>query len=300
MVIRSVWDFACKKRITGNRPIKTFIYTGFALIAFAANSVICRIALGEKSIDPASFTIARLASGAVVLVILLRMFESNRESDSRGSWISGAMLFSYAISFSLAYVSLSIGTGALILFGAVQLTMILKALVAGKRLDFAELIGVLLASAGLLYLVSPGLTAPPLIGAVLMAIAGISWGIYSLRGIGAKNPLAETTSNFVRSLAFVVGLFIVTFHGSQLSPRGILLSILSGAVASGMGYAVWYTALKALNATQAAVVQLIVPILAAMGGIIFLSEQVSIRLIASSMMILGGVGMAVLKKVPKV
>jgi len=210
------------------------------------------------------------------------------------------MLFSYAITFSLAYVSLSIGTGALILFGAVQLTMILKALVFGERLNFAEWIGILLASGGLIFLISPGLTAPPFVGAVLMAFAGISWGIYSLRGIGAKNPLAETTSNFVRSLAFVAGLLLLTFHNGRLSSRGILLSILSGAVASGLGYAVWYTALKKLNATQAAVVQLIVPVLAAMGGIIFLSEHVSIRLIASSMMILGGVGMAVLKKVAKV
>jgi drug/metabolite transporter (DMT)-like permease len=222
-------------------------------------------------------------------------------SDSRESWISAAMLFSYAVSFSFAYVMLSIGTGALILFGAVQLTMVLKDILSCNRLIFAEWIGILLAFGGLVYLVLPGLIAPPLVGALLMAVAGISWGIYSLRGIRAKNPLAETTSNFCRSLAFVAGLVIVSFQGNQLSARGILLSILSGSVASGLGYAVWYTALKDLNVTRAAVVQLIVPVLAALGGIIFLAEHVSIRLIASSMMILGGVGLAVsIKKVIKV
>ena len=276
--------------------VRTAVCTGFALVAFAANSVFCRLALGETAIDPASFTTIRLLSGAVTLVLIAPLFDARGASTRRGKWVPGFMLFLYAIAFSFAYVSLSAGTGALILFGAVQVTMILSALLSGERPRRLEWAGVLVALAGLVVLVFPGLTAPSLAGSGLMAVAGVSWGVYSLLGRGAMDAVFETRVNFVRSLPFVALVSLVTLQDVHLSGVGVALAVLSGAIASGLGYVVWYAALKHLTATRAATVQLSVPVLAAMAGVLFLSEDISARLLLSSLMILGGIALAVARR----
>jgi drug/metabolite transporter (DMT)-like permease len=285
-----------KRRIAGDPRARTLVFTGFALIAFATNSVLCRMALWESAIDPAGFTAVRLASGAVTLLLVSAVFRGKPGSMPGGSWASGAALFIYAAAFSFAYVSLSAGTGALILFGAVQATMILFALWSGERLRAQGWIGLVLALAGLVYLVSPGLEAPSAAGSALMAAAGISWGIYSLRGRNGADPLAATTGNFVRTLPLVAGLSVLALQKSTLSTKGILLAAASGSAASGLGYVVWYFALRGLAATQAATVQLAVPVLAALGGVIFLSEDISMRLLLSAIMILSGIRLAAGKR----
>ncbi len=275
---------------------RTLGLTVFALIAFAANSVLTRMALGQPTIDAASFATIRVVSGAATLVLVSSLSRQTEARQSRGSWASGSMLFLYAVPFSFAYLSLSTGTGALILFGMVQVTMILAALGSGERPHVWEWVGLVLAFAGLVYLVSPGLTAPSPIGSLLMAVAGISWGLYSLWGRGASNPLAATTGNFVRAVPMVLGVSLMALSQAHLSGTGVLLAVLSGALASGLGYVVWYAALRGLTRTRAATVQLSVPVLAAMGGVFFLSEAVSLRLVLSAMLILGGVGVAILSK----
>ena len=279
-----------------DHKVRTFGLTLFALIAFAANSVLTRVALGQATIDAASFATIRVVSGAAVLVLISTLSRRADAPQSRGSWASATMLFLYAVPFSFAYLSLSTGTGALILFGLVQVTMILAALGSGERPHFWEWVGLVLAFAGLVYLVSPGLTAPSPIGSLLMAVAGVSWGLYSLWGRGSANPLADTTRNFVRAVPLVIGVSLMALSQASLSGTGVLLAILSGALASGLGYVVWYAALRGLTRTRAATVQLSVPVLAAMGGVFFLSEDVSLRLALSAMLILGGVGVAIMSK----
>ncbi len=275
--------------------VRTTLCTGFALAAFAANSVICRLALGEATIDAASFSTIRLVSGAATLLLIAALVKKRSPCPwgPRGNWVSATMLFLYAVAFSFAYVSLSTGTGALILFGAVQATMILAALGSGERPHIPGWVGLFLALVGLVYLVFPGLTAPSPTGSVLMAVAGIAWGVYSLRGRGAADPLVDTTNNFVRSLPLVLVVSLSMLQDIQVSAKGVLLAVLSGAMASGVGYVVWYAALRGLTATRAAAVQLCVPVLAALGGVIFLSEDISMRLLLSAIMVLGGVGLAV-------
>jgi drug/metabolite transporter (DMT)-like permease len=275
--------------------VRTFLYTGLALIAFAMNSVLCRLALGGATIDAASFSTIRLLSGAVALLLITAVFRKGKRSNRLGgNWASAALLFLYAIAFSFAYISLSAGTGALILFGSVQATMIIAALLSGERPHLLEWAGLFVAIGGLVYLVSPGLTAPPLLRSILMAIAGISWGFYSLRGRGTRDPLAETANNFIRSLPFVIAVSLVTLAHLHISARGVLYAVLSGALASGVGYVIWYAALKGLTATRAATVQLTVPVLAALGGVVLLSEKVSLRLLLAAILILGGIGLALL------
>ena len=276
------------------RPGKetTAALTGLTLIAFAANSVLCRLALGGGSIDAASFTTVRLVSGAVTLFVIA-LIGKKRAVWRQGRWISAAMLFVYAVAFSFAYLSLSAGTGALILFGAVQATMILAGLMSGERPGAREWGGVAVAIAGVVYLVSPGLTAPSPVGSGLMALAGIGWGVYSLLGRGAKSPLADTASNFLRTVPAVICVSLASIGHLHLSANGVLLACASGAVASGVGYVIWYAALRGLTATRAATVQLSVPVLAALGGVIFLSEAITARLVVSAVLILGGVGVAV-------
>jgi drug/metabolite transporter (DMT)-like permease len=272
-----------------NTSANTVLYTGLALIAFAANSVLCRLALGEQAIDWSGFTIVRLLSGVIVLLIILKIFSRGKKSASSGSWPAAFMLFLYAGAFSFAYITLDTGTGALILFGAVQLTMIIFALVKGERLGFISWSGVLLAFAGFVYLVLPGVSTPSVVGFLLMTIAGIAWGFYTLMGKGSENPLADTTFNFTRTIPFVIILAIFTISYLELSVKGIILAVLSGAIASGIGYTIWYTALRGLSSTQAAVVQLLVPVIAAIGGVVFISEAITLHLIISSILILGGV-----------
>ncbi len=272
-----------------NYLVKTLLFTSIALIAFAANSVLCRLALGENTIDAAGFTIIRLLSGALVLFVILKINNSNNSSYSKGSWPASLMLFLYAITFSFAYVTLDTGTGALILFGSVQISMILLSLISGNRLHITEWMGVSIAFAGFVYLIFPSVTAPSVIGFLLMTVAGIAWGIYTLKGRGSDNPLMETTYNFLRTVPLVIILSIITVQNAYFSYEGVLLAVLSGGIASGIGYTIWYFALGGLSATQAAVVQLSVPVIAASGGVIFVSEAITLRLILSALMILGGI-----------
>lgn len=262
-----------------------------ALIAFAGNSVLCRLALGTNAIDAASFTGIRLVSGALVLWLLLKCSVQHRSTPPPRRWSSAALLFCYAAAFSFAYTSLATGTGALILFGSVQLTMIIAGLMSGERLRRTEWMGGFLAFGGLIYLLSPGVTAPPLSGSLLMAGAGLAWGLYSLRGRETAEPLATTTRNFVLAIPLALILELFFLSQSYLSFKGVLLAILSGGLASGIGYATWYVALRRMTVTRAAIVQLAVPVLAALGGTIFLSEEISPRLIIASLFILSGIGL---------
>lgn len=277
----------------GTGAIRTAALTACALVAFAANSVLCRLALGEGVIDPAGFTMLRLVTGAATLWLIVITTNSGSASDERGSWASAAWLFLYAAAFSFAYVVLETGTGALILFGAVQITMIMGGLRSGERPQPAQWIGLVLAFGGLAYLVAPGMTAPPLMGSTLMAAAGVAWGLYSLRGRGVRNPTSVTADNFVRSVPLVLALVLLFIPDVSLSPKGMLWAGVSGSLASGVGYVIWYAALRGLSATQAATVQLAVPVLAALGGVVVMSETVSARLMVSAVAILGGVLLAV-------
>jgi drug/metabolite transporter (DMT)-like permease len=267
-----------------------------AMFAFAANSLFCRLALGRGGIDPASFTAIRLASGAVVLA-LLTMFGRSRDAATwRCDARSALALFGYAAAFSLAYRQLSAGTGALLLFGAVQVTMLTVALIGGERPRAGEWLGLVAAVAGLVYLVLPGVTAPPLGASAFMIVAGLAWGVYSLRGRGARDPLSTTARNFVWSVPLGVAFWFLWRESHVVTAPGVTWAVLSGALASGIGYAVWYTALPALSATRAATVQLTVPVLAAFGGVLFLGERITARLMLASALVLGGVALAIFAK----
>ncbi|MCH7506656.1 MAG: DMT family transporter [Proteobacteria bacterium] len=265
-----------------------------ALIAFAANSVLCRLALGEETIDAASFTVIRLLSGALVLLAILAFSNDKEASASKGSWSASLMLFVYAVAFSFAYISLDTGTGALILFGSVQITMILLSLVSGNRLHLSEWVGVIIAFTGFVYLVLPEVTSPSVMGFLLMIAAGIAWGMYTLKGRGSAHPLKDTAYNFLRTIPLVIILLVITIQDAHYSAAGVLLAVLSGGIASGIGYTIWYIALGGLSTTQAAVVQLSVPVIAAFGGVLFVSEAITARLTLSASMVLGGILLVVL------
>ena len=250
------------------------------------------MALRDASIDPASFTSIRLAAGAMTLLAIHLLTHRRQPMRLHGSWWSALMLFVYAICFSYAYITLSAGAGALILFGFVQATMIAMGLWSGDRPGSLEWLGWSLAVAGLVWLVLPGVEAPPLMGAALMAVAGIGWGVYSIRGRAESDPLAATASNFLYSLAFVIVLTAVTFTGAEPGSRGVLLAVLSGAATSGIGYVIWYSAINYLTAMQAAMVQLSVPAIATAGGVVLLAEPLSLRLFVSSALVLGGISLA--------
>lgn len=279
--------------------MKPAFYTIFALVCFAFNSILCRLALKTDEIDAPSFTTIRLVSGAVTLFVILSFFAKKDAPKGQGNWVSAFFLFAYAICFSFAYLGLTTATGALILFGSVQLTMIIFALVKSERPRILEWVGLIFAFGGLVYLVFPGLESPPILNSILMAFAGISWGFYTLRGRGNTNPLADTAGNFLRSVPFAILITLPFLAQIHLSTKGILLAVLSGAIASGIGYSVWYAALKFHTATRAAVLQLSVPAIAALGGVVFLTESVSMRLILASLLILGGIGLVILGKSEK-
>jgi len=268
--------------------------TSLAMVAFAGNSLLCRVALKDTSIDPATFTTIRLTSGALMLWLVARV--TRRAHTGKGNWLSALALFVYAAGFSFAYVSLTAATGALLLFGAVQATMIGHGIWAGERLVKLQVAGLLLALGGLVGLLLPGLSAPPLYGSALMLGAGVAWGVYSLRGRGAGDPTRVTAGNFLRTIPVAAILILVMFHGTALDSAGFWYAVSSGALASGLGYAIWYTALPALHATHAATVQLSVPVIAALGGIVFLGEHVTLRLLVASAAILGGIALVILEK----
>jgi len=264
------------------------------MIAFAGNSLLCRFALKNTEIDPASFTSIRILSGAIALWLLLKIRSGS--SKISGSWRSALALFIYAATFSFAYVTLEAGIGALLLFSAVQVTMIGYGLWTGERLSFKQTLGFVAALGGLVWLMLPGVSAPPLFGSLLMISAGVGWGVYSLRGRGVGDPASMTAGNFLRAGIFTLLLSVIFIQNMTMDKEGIVYAILSGAIASGVGYFVWYMALKGLKATVASVVQLSVPVIAAVGGIIFLSESITMRLIVSSVAILGGIFIVVSEK----
>jgi len=273
--------------------MQAFALTLLAMLAFAGNSLLCRMALKDTAIDPASFTTLRLVSGAVTLWLIVRVRSDS--APGRGSWLSALALFTYAAAFSFAYVSLTAATGALILFGAVQITMIGWGIRSGDRLGGWQVAGVILAFAGLVGLLLPGLSAPPLAGASLMLVAGVAWGVYSLRGKGAGDPTRVTAGNFLRAVPFTALLSAALIPASSIDAPGVGYAVASGALASGVGYVLWYAALKHLRAATAATIQLSVPAIAAAGGVALLGEALTLRLIAASAVILGGIAIAILR-----
>lgn len=266
--------------------------TLLAMTAFAGNSLLCRAALKETAIDPASFTTIRLIAGAIVLMLVVQARGGTRAGS--GNWVSACALFAYAAGFSFAYVSLPAASGALLLFGAVQATMIGYGICSGERPRGLQAGGILLALGGLVGLLLPGLSAPPLQGSLLMLAAGTAWGVYSLRGKGAGDATRVTAGNFLRAAPISACLSLVMFNHMSIDMAGILYAVASGALASGIGYAIWYTALPALRAASAASVQLSVPVIAALGGITFLGESITLRLILASTAILGGIALVIL------
>ncbi|MBM3645696.1 MAG: DMT family transporter [Alphaproteobacteria bacterium] len=268
--------------------------TTLAMLAFAANSLICRVALRDTAIDAGTFTAVRLAAGALVLIVVLRL--RGLAPTSGGSWPAAAMLFGYAAFFSFAYRDLTAATGALLLFGAVQLTMSLWGLARGERPGLRPLAGLTIAMGGLVWLLLPGLSAPPVLGAACMIAAGAAWGAYSILGRGGGDPVAATAGNFVRSVPFAAVLMLAGASTAEADLAGAAWAALSGAVTSGLGYVIWYAALPFLRPVQAATVQLSVPAIAALGGIALLAEPFDARLIAASAAILGGIALAVLPK----
>jgi len=269
-----------------------FVLTLSALVAFAGNSVLCRLALGTRAIDAYSFTAVRLGSGALALLLLNTWRQPVRVSTN-GSWRGASYLVLYALPFSLAYVRLDAGTGALLLFAAVQLTMIGSGVRSGERLRLSEWLGFVGALGGVVYLVFPGLTAPNPMGAALMIVAGVGWGCYSVVGKTAGDPGSVTARNFQRAALLVVPPAVLASPWLSLSVRGVLLAVASGVLASALGYTAWYAALKYLPVTRAALVQLSVPVIAAIGGVIFLGEPIMIRLIWATAIILGSVVLAI-------
>ncbi|HJV03192.1 MAG TPA: DMT family transporter [Burkholderiaceae bacterium] len=282
------------------------LLTIIAMIAFASNSLLCRVALKHTAIDPASFTTVRLASGALALWLIVRLRRSVSApasapaSAGRGNWLSALALYAYAAGFSFAYTNLSAASGALLLFGAVQATMIGRGIAAGERLAPRQLAGLLLALGGLVGMLLPGLTAPPLGGALLMMGAGVAWGVYSLRGKGARDATGVTAGNFLRAAPIAVAMSaavaLIGADGVALDRAGLLYAVASGALTSGIGYALWYAVLPSLRATSAATVQLSVPVIAALGGVALLGEALTLRLVLASAAILGGIALVILQQ----
>lgn len=273
--------------------IRIFTLTLLTMFAFAGNSVLCRIALKHTSIDAASFTSIRLISGAVVLWLIASTFR--RQSTGNGNWVSAFALFAYAAGFSFAYISLTAATGALLLFGAVQVTMISHGLLAGERLSWRQTVGLIIAIVGVVGLLLPGISTPPLFGSGLMLFAGVAWGVYSLRGKKDDDPIRVTTGNFMRATVFTILLSMSFVSSSNLDMIGILYAVASGAVASGLGYALWYSVLPLLKATNAATIQLSVPVITAIGGIVILGEPITVRFVMASLAIIGGIALVVMR-----
>jgi drug/metabolite transporter (DMT)-like permease len=276
--------------------LRILVLTLLALSAFAGNSLLCRTALKHSEIDPASFTSVRIASGALALWLLVRL--RTGPSVSLGNWPSALALFAYAAAFSFSYVTLTAATGALLLFGAVQATMIGYGLWAGERLHGRQIVGLVVALGGLVGLLLPGLSAPPWQGSALMLAAGVAWGVYTLRAKGSGDPLRVTAGYFMRAVVPTAVLSLATLPWFSFDGLGLACAIASGALASGVGYAIWYTALPGLTVTTAATAQLSVPVIAAAGGIVLLGELLSLRLVLASVAVLGGIALVVIRRSP--
>lgn len=274
------------------KDLRPALLTTLAMIAFAGNSLLCRAALRDTDIDAATFTLIRIVSGAIVLALLVGL-RPGRPGWRAGSWRSALALFVYAIAFSFAYNGLTTAMGALLLFGAVQASMIGIGMVRGDRPLRWQWLGIVVAFTGLVGLLLPGLSAPPIPSAALMLAAGVAWGVYSLRAKGAGDPLQATAGNFLRAVPMAVLVSLIGLANSRLDGWGVALAIASGALASGIGYAIWYTALPLLQSTTAATVQLSVPVIAALGGILLLGEPLTVRLLVAGSAILGGIGLVI-------
>lgn len=276
--------------------LRILLLTALAMLAFAANSLLTRLALRDAGIDAASFMVIRVVSAALLLVLLVRLRPARKAIG--GNWKSGLSLLAYAVFFTFAYVNLPAATGALLLFGAVQVTMILRGLASGERFSPAQVLGLLMAMGGIVWLLLPGVSAPPLFEAGLMIIAGIAWGVYSLLGRGKADPLAETAGNFLRAAPLALLCAVPFAQEVRLPVEGVVYALLSGAIASGLGYAIWYAALRGLAATQAATVQLSVPVLTALISIPLLGEALTSRLVIVSLLVLGGIALVILTRRP--
>ena len=274
--------------------LRTIILTTLAMVAFAGNSLLCRLALKQTAIDAASFTGIRMV--AATLVLWLIVLGRNRNVAPEGNWLSAWALFAYAALFSFAYIDLPAAAGALILFGSVQTTMIGYGFLSGERLRGKQVVGLMMALCGLGGLMLPGVSAPPLFSSVLMVGAGFAWGIYSLRGRGVGDPTKVTAGNFLRTVPMTAALSLVMSRGTVLDLPGVIYAILSGGLTSGIGYAIWYAALPNLRASQAATVQLSVPVIAALGGVLLIGELLTLRLVLASATILFGIALVVLEK----
>ena len=275
------------------RPRVVFLTT-LAMIAFAGNSLLGRAALRETAIDAASYTAIRLISGALMLALLVALKHGN--PLKRGNWLSALALFAYAAAFSFAYIDLHTGMGALLLFGAVQATMISHGIRSGERLNTLQTVGFVLAFGGLAGLLLPGLAAPPLLASLLMLSAGVAWGIYSLRGKGIKEPLQATAGNFIRASVIGIMLIAALFNHASIDGTGFLLAVCSGALTSGIGYSIWYSVLPKLRSTHAATIQLSVPVIATLGGMVFLGESLTLRFVLASIATLGGIALVITEK----
>ena len=272
-------------------PIRLIPLTLLVLLAFAGNSILCRLALRATNIDPATFTSFRLLSGALVLWVLVSTFRRNVRG--KGNWGSALALLAYAAALSYAYIDLPTGLGALLLFAAVQVTMIGHALTYGERLQVFQWLGFGLAIAGLVGLLLPGLTTPPLIGSTLMLASGIAWGVYSLRGKGAGDPTRVTAGNFMRAVPIALLLSLLTLGQMQWDATGVLYAVISGGITSGLGYSLWYMVLPHLRSTTAASLQLSVPVIASLGGVLFVGEALTLRLVLAAIAILGGIALVI-------
>jgi drug/metabolite transporter (DMT)-like permease len=272
----------------------TFLLTALTMLAFAGNSVLCRLALSHTAIDPAGFTLVRIASGAAMLWVLANRV--GKRKGIGGSWKGAAALTIYAIAFSLAYVTLPAGTGALLLFGAVQVTMIATGLKQGERLAALQWIGLAVALGGLVTLVAPGVHAPPPLGAALMALSGVFWGVYSLLGRGSTDPVAATAGNFLRAAPMALIPAVILAGRLNPDPTGIFYAVLSGTVTSGCGYILWYHVLPKLTAAHGASVQLSVPVIAALAGAALMGETMTLRLCIASVAVLGGIGLVITQR----
>lgn len=287
-----------QKQEIENQPsrVRIIVLTVLAMVAFAGNSLLCRAALKQTEIDAASFTSIRLLSGVIILWLLVSLRGKKASNEGQGNWLSAVALFIYAAGFSFAYISLETGAGALILFGAVQATMIGYGLYTGERLNKRQSVGLILAFAGIIALILPGLSAPPLMGSLVMLVAGVAWGVYSIRGKGTGDPTLISAGNFLRTIPFVVILTVITLNNQSLDAAGIAYAVSSGALASGLGYAIWYAVLPSLKSTIASTVQLSVPVIAALAGIIFLSEPITVRFTLASIALLGGVALVIVSR----
>ena len=281
------------------------VLIGITLTCFAGNSVLCRLALKQTALDAASFTSLRMLSGALMLCLLAAYRHNGADDASRpkrgsvpvwfgGNWLSAVALFVYAATLSFAYIDIATGAGALLLFGAVQATMIIAGWWAGERLSLRQWIGFVLALAGMVALLLPGLTAPPLESALLMLVSGAAWGVYSLRGRSGGDPVQASAGNFGRAALLALALSGLAWSGQRWDGVGAFYALLSGAVTSGLGYAIWYTVLPSLTVTRAATLQLSVPVLASVAGLVFVQEAITLRLVLTSMAVLGGIAMVVL------